>query len=150
MDDFIAFLVISASFILAALVSAKKKKSGQAQKPLANPTPVAPHRETLEEYLERQKRAAEARLKEAEEAHRREEYERRAREARAEKERISAEAQQRIAEEGRPSEEIADALAREAEQAAAAAAGKQEGALSFDPEEMVIYSEILAPRFEEY
>ena len=168
MHDFLSFLIIAATFVLAAVVNAKKTKAKEAQKPHANPTPAAPHRETLEEYMERQRKAAEARLKEAEEARRLA-----AEEAAARKEKKAAEAaRRRIEEDARKAAEKlkAEMMLRE-EDAVAAGAVAEEGIaatsadsigdletqaapapkpLALDPKEMVIYSEIMAPKFEEY
>ncbi|MBP9986509.1 MAG: hypothetical protein KBT44_01110 [Bacteroidales bacterium] len=126
MHDFLSFLIIAATFVLAAVVNAKKTKAKEAQKPHANPTPAAPHRETLEEYMERQRKAAE-KLKA--EMKRREE---------------DAGAAGAVAEEGIAATS-ADSLGDLETQTAPAPKP-----LSLDPEEMVIYSEIMAPKFEEY
>lgn len=151
MEDFIAFLIISAGFILAALVNAKKTKTKGLQKPLANPTPAAPHRETLEEYMERQRKAAEGRLKEAEEARRRA-----AEEAAARRKKIqdAEAARQRIAEEATAAgpiegEGIAVTSTDSIEDLKPQTAQDMKP-FAPDPEEMVIYSEILSPKFEEY
>lgn len=165
MEDFISFLTVAAFIVIAAVSKSKKEKAKQARKTLQHPTPAAPHRETMAEYMERQKRAAEERQKRIEEAQRRSRTaaeERLHREAEAEKQRKAAEearkaeearraaeAKEMIDEEGMPSEEIADEIAKSAQAAAAKSAGEGKP-LDFNPEEMVIYSEILAPKYEQY